>query len=100
MSVWRRVASAWTHQMIDHFFTEPGATDKDTVRVSSDSTMRLTQAEAQQLADEIHEVLERWSQHGQQSGADGDGAGRRTYLALAFVQPYPQGVPRPSDSDL
>ena len=92
MSVWRSAASAWTHQMIEAFFAEPGGADRDTIRTSTDVTMRLTKAEAQQCADEVGDTLERWSRHGRDREASGDAASRRTYLALAYLQPFPQDV--------
>ena len=94
MSVWRSTASTWTHQVIDAFFAEPGDADRDTIRTSTDVTMRLTKAEAQQCADEVHETLERWSRHGRDRAGGGDDAGRRTYLTLAYLQPYPENLPR------
>lgn len=54
--------------------------------------MLLTKEEAQQLSTEVGEVFERWADHGRQAGSEG----RRTYLGIALVQPYPEGVAQSS----
>jgi len=90
--VWRRSAREWVHALVDAFFAEPDDQDRGTARVSTDSSMLLTKEEAQQLSTEVGEVFERWADHGRRAGSDG----RRTYLGIALVQPYPEGVAQSS----
>ena len=86
LSLWRRATSEWVHAAIDAYFSEPGKADEGTARVMNDVTVLLTKQEAQQLSLEVGDVFTRWSERGRQ--ADDDET-RRTYLALAFVQPMP-----------
>jgi predicted ArsR family transcriptional regulator len=90
MRVWQRQNAAWMHEVIEAFNTEPGPDDEGTLRTADDVPMQLTKAEAEQAASEISEVLQRWTQHGRDRARAGDHEGRRTYLALLTLQPYPE----------
>jgi predicted ArsR family transcriptional regulator len=90
MRVWRRQSAAWMHEVVEAFNTEPGPDDEDTLRTADDVPMQLTKAEAEQAASEVLEVLQRWTQHGRDRARAGDDEGRRMYLALLTLQPYPE----------
>jgi predicted ArsR family transcriptional regulator len=90
LAMWRNSASAWTHEMIERFFSEPTEVDKDTVRTTADVTLRLTKAEAEKLGDEVSTLLERWANYGREQEAQGKRSSRRSYLALTYIQPYPK----------
>jgi DNA-binding transcriptional ArsR family regulator len=98
MRVWKAHAEGWVHELIDAFYAEPGPEDKGTVRAADDVPMQLTKAEAEQAASEVFKVLKRWMEHGQQRVRAGDTEGRRLYLALLTVQPYPDRL-RGRDAD-
>jgi DNA-binding transcriptional ArsR family regulator len=90
MRVWHRHASAWMHELIDAYHAEPGPEDKGTSRFANDVPMQLTKTETEQAASEVYQVLKRWMEHGQERVRDGDTEGRRMYLALLTLQPYPE----------
>jgi DNA-binding transcriptional ArsR family regulator len=90
MRVWRRHTSARMHELIDAFHAEPGPDDEGTARIADDVPMQLTKAEAEQAASEVYQVLKPWMEHGQERVRSGDTEGRRLYLALLTVQPYPE----------
>lgn len=73
------------HQLIDAFFTG----HREGAYISRDIPVRLSRAEARQLADELTELVMRWTRRGRQ--APGDGAEpRETYLVNAYIQPLPR----------
>lgn len=84
----RRHASAWWTAVVQRFFGDDHIKDPR-VWVSRDVPMRLTDGEAAECAQELYEVLQRWTTRGQAAEASdspSDNA-RRTYLALALVFP-------------
>lgn len=96
LRVWRRSAREWVHAFVDAFFTEPDDSDKGTLRANNDVPMRLTKQEAQQVSEEVYDLLVRWADRGRESGGSED-AQRRTYIALTFLQPYPDDLPPVSE---
>lgn len=93
MSVWRRAASAWAHHVVERFYSKPGDADRDSIRTSADQTFRLTKDEAQKLTEEVNAVLDRWARRGRERDSSLGSGDRRTYLWLAYLQPYPDDLP-------
>jgi predicted ArsR family transcriptional regulator len=89
MAVWRSSSRANVHEYVDRFFARP---EKLTGRthIQNNVSMRLTRQELLELGDALFDLLSRWAERGRQPvQADESGEdARRTYLALAFVQPY------------
>ncbi len=83
-TVWRRSASAWAHAVVDQAYT--GKREKDTFSAITDQPVRLTKAEAEELAGDLDEVLVRWAER---TRGRGDGDERRTYLLFQILQPHP-----------
>lgn len=82
VGVWRRQATSWAHAVVDAAYAHDQ--DGETVVAITEQTLRLTKAEAEELRDEVGEVLRRWADR-----TRGRDDARRTYLALHFLQPYP-----------
>jgi predicted ArsR family transcriptional regulator len=74
------------HEILDSFL----AGEQEGVRRSHDITMRLTEAEAEQAADEVRDVLLRWGSHGRKHANKSDHEPRQTYLAMLYIQPLPR----------
>ena len=90
IGLWRRQATSWAHAVVDAAYTHDQ--DDETVVSITDQTLRLTKAEAEQVRDELGEVLSRWADR-----TRGRDDARRTYLALQFLQPYPDTGVTPGD---
>jgi predicted ArsR family transcriptional regulator len=87
-AVFRRTKEAWTHHLVAQAYGEdrtPGVQ-----RTVTEQALRLTKAEAQQLVEELTDLVEEWRVRNQ--GGDDD---RRTYHVLQIVQPFPE---QPEDS--
>jgi predicted ArsR family transcriptional regulator len=85
VKVWQRSAGAWAHEIVATAYAleeSPG-----TFRAITEQPIRVTRDEAQALADELDQVLERWAD--KQRGAVLD-EGRATYLFFSILQPHPQ----------
>ena len=81
-AVLRRNKAAWGHHVVDRAYSserEPG-----TRRSVSEYSVKLTKAEAEELGEEIDELVKRWADR-----ARGRDASRRTYLVFSVIQPYP-----------
>jgi DNA-binding transcriptional ArsR family regulator len=85
ISVWRRSASAWAHHVVDLAYDPPA--DESVYRAITDQPLKLTKAEAEELAGELDDVLVRWSERTRDRVED-----RRTYVVFQLVQPYPDDV--------
>ena len=83
VTVFRRQASAWAHEVVDAAYSPER--QEDTLQTVTSETLKLTKAEAQELSDELGEVLEKWSDR-----TRGRDASRRTYLLFSILQPYPE----------
>jgi predicted ArsR family transcriptional regulator len=70
------------HAVLDAFLSG----DEKQFRRSHDISMRLTEAEAAQMADEVQELLMRWNERGKTPSNEP----RQTYLTMVYVQPQPQ----------
>lgn len=87
VGLWRQQATAWAHAVVDAAYTHQ---QDDEVTVSiTDQTVRLTKIEAEQLRNELQEVLDRWADR-----TRGRDEARRTYLVLQVLQPHPELVDR------
>ena len=85
VGVWRRHATSWAHTVVDAAYAHDQ--DDESVVSITEQTLRLTKAEAEQVRDELGEVLSRWADR-----TRGRDDARRTYLALQFLQPYPDAT--------
>lgn len=85
VAAWRRGSSAWAQRVVAEAYA--ALPDETAVRSISESPLRLTRDEARQLADELDDVLRRWSVRTR----DRDEAGARTYLHFSTLGPYPEG---------
>ena len=83
VSVFRRNASAWAHEVVDRAYSPRH--EKDTMQSVSEYSLRLTKGEAQELSDELAEVIQTWTE--KTRGRDDS---RRTYLLFSILQPYPE----------
>ncbi|MFL6155383.1 MAG: winged helix-turn-helix domain-containing protein [Marmoricola sp.] len=86
VTVWRKQAAAQAKDAVD---TAYGARkDRDSHIMISDDWIRLTKAEAKELADDLLELQERWADR-TRSGPPTKGE-RRTYHVLKVLQPAPE----------
>ncbi|MDF1605067.1 helix-turn-helix domain-containing protein [Nocardioides sp. YIM 152315] len=79
--VFRRNAVAWGHFLVDQAL---GAPDPDNSRSLTDSSLRLSKDEADELLEELGAVVQRW-----RARTQGTGDGRVTYSVYQLIQPYP-----------
>jgi len=82
-AVFRRTKEAWTHHLVAQAYG--GDRTPGTHRTVTEQALRLTQAEAEQLVEELTDLVDRWRVRNQ-GGTDDD---RRTYHVLQIVQPFP-----------
>ena len=83
IAVWRRQAAAWTHTVVDAAYTD--LPTEDTHKAITEQALRLTKTEAEQLTDEISQLLRRWTARTRSRDPQ-----RRSYLLLQILQPYPE----------
>ena len=86
VAVWRRQAAAVAKAAIDRAYAS--RTTRETHLMISDDWIRLTKAEAKELAGELIELQERWQDRSQAAAADGKE--RRTYHVMKVLQPAPE----------
>lgn len=85
VDVWRRQAAGWAHGVVeDAYHRDPD--DAVAVRIGT-ATLRLTKDEADELAQEIDDVVHRWGDRTRGRSAD-----RRTYVLLHVLKPYAESV--------
>src|SRR5918998_5891791 len=84
VQLFRRTKQAWLHHVVDRAFST-GHERGSGVFSSSEHAVKLTDAEANELHEELDELIEAWKKRTR--GRDGE---RRTYLLLQLVQPYPE----------
>ena len=89
VAVWQRQAAAVAKGAIDRAYASRKSREAHVM--ISDDWIRLTKAEAKELAEELMSLQARW-QDRTQSAAD-DGRQRRTYHVLKVVQPAPDVEP-------
>jgi predicted ArsR family transcriptional regulator len=86
VAVWRRQAAAVAKAAIDRAYAT--RTTREVHVMISDDWIRLTKAEAKELAEELLALQGRWQDRSQEV-AD-DGKERRTYHVMKVVQPAPE----------
>ena len=89
-AVFRRNAASWGHVVVDKIYSTDR--EKDTYTSLTETPLLLSKDEAQQLAGEVTDLVERWAERTR--GEAADSAERRTYLYYAAVMPYPD-LPSP-----
>lgn len=89
VQAFRRNKQSWSHHLVDRAFAT-GHPKGSGVFTTSESALKLTDDEAQQLRAELDEVASAWAERTR--GRDPD---RRTYVLFHLLQPYPetQGAP-------
>jgi DNA-binding transcriptional ArsR family regulator len=83
VAVWQRHAAAAAKEAVDRAYASPKK--RDVHVMISDEWIRLTKAEAKELADELIALHARW-----QDRTRGAADGRRTYHLLEILQPAPE----------
>lgn len=89
MAVYQRSARAWGHLLVD-LSTAPE--DPGLEKYVSNGSLRFTQEELAEYAEEVHELTRRWRERTQ-----GTDDGRTLYSVYQLVQPYPD-QPGPPDT--
>jgi len=84
VSVFRRSATDWAHHLVD--LALAGPEDPGILRTMMNQTVKLTRAEAEQLQQELLDLVEGWVERTR--GRDDEE--RRTYVVMQVLQPYPQ----------
>jgi predicted ArsR family transcriptional regulator len=89
-AVFRRTKAAWAHHVVEQAFgpdRTPGTT-----RTVTEQAVRLTKAEAIELAEELTALVETWQQRtrGGGTGEAGEEDDRSAYLVFQVVQPFPE----------
>lgn len=82
--IFRQTKQAWGHHLVDRTFAtdHPEGSGRFS---SSEHALKLTDAEADDLREELEELLDGWAERTR--GRDPE---RRTYLVFQLVQPYPE----------
>ena len=83
VAVWRRGSEAWAHRIVAGAY---GPVEEGVTRSVNETVVRLTAAEARQLAEELDDVVRRWTDK-TRGRRDED---VRTYLYFASLGPYPE----------
>jgi len=84
VSVFRRSATDWAHHLVD--LALAGPEDPGILRTMMNQTVKLTRAEAEQLQQDLLDLVEGWVERTR--GRDDEE--RRTYVVMQVLQPYPQ----------
>lgn len=82
VSVFRRTAVAWAHQVVERAYET--IREEGVFRSVSDQALKLTRDEAAELARELDDVIVRWA-----AKTRGRDEARRTYLLFQVLLPYP-----------
>ena len=82
VTVFRRNASAWAHTIVDAAYSPDHV--EDTIQTITEQSIRLTKAEAEELAGEIDLILQKWTKKNR-----GRDESRGTYQYFSILQPYP-----------
>ena len=82
--VFRQTKQAWGHHLVDRAFDTHHPKESG-VFSSSEHAVRLTDAEADELRQELDDLVGSWQERTR--GRDPE---RRTYVLLHLVQPYPE----------
>jgi predicted ArsR family transcriptional regulator len=85
VKVWQRSAGAWGHQIVEEAYALDETPDR--FRAITEQPLRVTREEARELADELDEVLDRWSRRTRDPEQED---ARSTYLFFSIIQPHPE----------
>jgi predicted ArsR family transcriptional regulator len=80
--VWMRAAASRSHELLEAAYTRQ---PEELFRAVRTDTLRLSQAEARELADELGALVAGWAER-----TRGHDPGRRTYHLMTVLQPYPE----------
>jgi DNA-binding transcriptional ArsR family regulator len=85
VKVWRRQATAATHELVDTAY----AARKESGRhiMISATALSLTEKEAKEFGAELAALVDTWTTRGTEAKGSGD---RLTYHLLQILQPYPE----------
>jgi len=86
VDVWSENSRRFSHAVVDAIYAN--ARRDDSFGHLSQGALRLTKDEARQLADELTDVVHRWS--ARTRGRDPE---RKTYMLMEVLQPYPDLAP-------
>lgn len=86
VEVWRRRSEEWGHALVSRAYADPTEHERDAHRMISDHSIRLSKEQAEQLADELSDLVQSWVER-TRSAPDQDA---RTYLLYSILQPYPE----------
>lgn len=92
--VFRRDQAAWGHRVVEAAYAPPEE-GSGSYRSVTEQALRLTKAEAQEVAAEVGAVLQGWLERTrgrrdqESAGSPAPGAAPRTYLYYGALQPYP-----------
>ncbi len=89
-----RHALAWWTALLGRYFS--GARPPDQVWRINDQPMFLTDDEAEEMAEEVSGVLQKWVRRGQRRARATGPDGRRTYLGISVVLPHQPDLARGS----
>lgn len=84
LAVWKRGSAAWAQRVLAEAYA--ALPDEAAVRSINETAIRLTKAEAKQLAEEMDDVLRTWTDR-TRGRVEPDA---RTYLYLSSLGPYPE----------
>lgn len=91
-TVFLRNAAGYAHQLVEVAYGQDRR--PDTHRSTTDTAVRLTKDEAAQLAAEVGELLQRWTDRNR-----GRDDGRTTYAFHAMLLPQPDATTTTSDEE-
>src|SRR3954470_16082248 len=86
-TVFRQNAASWGRAVVDAAYSDQGR-GPGTFRTVNEVAVRLTKDEAQEVAQELDDVLSRWT-----ARTRGRDDGRETYLWFSMLQPHPGIAP-------
>ncbi|GGR51995.1 putative ArsR family transcriptional regulator [Nocardioides luteus] len=87
-TVFQRNSVAWGHHLVDEAYRISDDDDEDRAkRIVSETSLRLTKPEAEQLQRDLGEVVARYRAVGRASSGD---EGRELYSVYQLIQPMPE----------
>ena len=89
-TVFRQNAASWGRAVVDAAYGDEGRSP-ETFRTVNEVAVRLTKPEAEELAQELDDVMARWSER-----TRGRDDARQTYLWFSMLQPHP-GIAKDDD---
>ena len=90
VSVFRRTAVAWAHDVVEHAYDT--IREEGVFRSVSEQPLKLTRDEAAELSRELDDVLAAWA-----ARTRGRDESRRTYLLFQVLLPYPGHPANPAN---